>query len=222
MKEIGVFDVIGPIMVGPSSSHTAGALRIAAMVNRMANSPIEKVEFHLYGSFAQTYEGHGTDRALLGGILGFDTSDLRVRDSFELATQAGIDYTFIPDTETETEHPNTIFIRAYTKQGQKIAVTGESTGGGAIRITRINGIKVSFTGEYYTIIIEQDDAPGVITTITSIISEFRINIAYMRVFRQQKGGRAFAILEADEPIDEAVTAKLLACVYVRDVSIISI
>lgn len=222
MKEIGVFDVIGPIMVGPSSSHTAGALRIAAMVNRMANSPIVKVEFTLYGSFAQTYQGHGTDRALLGGILGFDTSDLRVRDSFKLADEAGIEYTFIPDAETETEHPNTILIRASTKQGQKIAVIGESTGGGAIRIIRINDIKVSFTGEYYTIVIEQDDAPGVITTITSIISEFGINIAFMRVYRQQKGGRAFAILEADEPIDEAVTAKLLSCVYVKDVSIISI
>lgn len=222
MKEIGVFDVIGPIMVGPSSSHTAGALRIAAMVNRMANSPIVKVEFTLYGSFAQTYQGHGTDRALLGGILGFDTSDLRVRDSFQLADQAGVAYTFIPDAETETEHPNTITIRALTRQGQKISVTGESTGGGAIRITRINDIKVSFTGEYYTIVIEQDDAPGVITTITSIISEFGINIAFMRVYRQQKGGRAFAILEADEPIDEAVTAKLLSCVYVKDVSIISI
>lgn len=222
MKEIGVFDVIGPIMVGPSSSHTAGALRIAAMVNRMANSPIVKVEFTLYGSFAQTYQGHGTDRALLGGILGFDTSDLRVRDSFQLADQAGVAYTFIPDAETETEHPNTITIRALTRQGQKISVTGESTGGGAIRITRINDIKVSFTGEYYTIVIEQDDAPGVITTITSIISEFGINIAFMRVYRQQKGGRAFAILEADEPIDEAVTTKLLSCVYVKDVSIISI
>jgi len=222
LKEIGVFDVIGPIMVGPSSSHTAGALRIAAMVNRMANSPIVKVEFTLYGSFAQTYQGHGTDRALLGGILGFDTSDLRVRDSFKLADEAGIAYTFTPDAETDTDHPNTILIRAYTKQGQKIAVIGESTGGGAIRITRINDIKVSFTGEYYTIVIEQDDAPGVITTITSIISEFGINIAFMRVYRQQKGGRAFAILEADEPIDEAVTAKLLSCIYVKDVSIISI
>lgn len=222
MKEIGVFDVIGPIMVGPSSSHTAGALRIAATVNRMANSPIVKVEFVLYGSFAQTYQGHGTDRALLGGILGFDTNDLRVRDSFELADKAGIEYSFTPDAVTETEHPNTILIRAVTKEGQKISVTGESTGGGAIRIVRINDIKVSFTGEYYTLVIEQEDAPRVITTITSIISEFGINIAYMRVFRKAKGGRAFAIIEADEPIDEAVTSKLLACKYVSDVSIITV
>lgn len=222
MKEISAFDVIGPIMVGPSSSHTAGALRIALMVNRMANAPICEVECTLYGSFAATYEGHGTDRAIMGGILGFQTYDPRVKDSLEIANDKGIEYTFQPDFTTETEHPNTVFIRALTTEGQKIAITGESIGGGAIKIIRINGIKVNFTGEYHTIIIEQGDAPGIITNITSKISEHGINIAYMRVFRKEKGGRAFTIIEADEEINSGVISGLMEVPSVKDVSIVRI
>ncbi len=222
MKEISAFDVIGPIMVGPSSSHTAGALRIALLVDRIANADIKKVECILYGSFAATYEGHGTDRAIMGGILGFETFDPRIKHSLEIAKERGIDFSFTPDFVTETDHPNTVFIRAETVTGQKIAVTGESIGGGAMQITRINGIKVNFTGEYTTLIIEQQDIPGIVAEITTLMGEENINIAFMRLFRKEKGGRAFMIIETDTNVDDSILKAVLKVQGVDDVSIVRV
>ena len=130
MREISVFDVIGPNMIGPSSSHTAGALRIALMAKKMTKAPIKKVRFILYGSFAQTYRGHGTDRALLGGILGFDAEDKRIRDSYKLATEAGIDYKFDINTTNRDVHPNTVEIVIDDAEGGRTEIMGESIGGG--------------------------------------------------------------------------------------------
>lgn len=160
MSFISVFDVLGPNMIGPSSSHTAGAAVIAYLAHKMIAPPLKKVDFTLYGSFAKTYHGHGTDRALLGGIMGFSTDDTRIRNSFSIATERGLSYSFTP-CETETDvHPNTVDIRMENAAGQVMTIRGESLGGGKCRIARINGVEVDFTGEYSTVIVVQQDQAG--------------------------------------------------------------
>ena len=153
MSFISAFDVMGPNMIGPSSSHTAGAARIAFLARKMLNGTLKKVQFTLYGSFAKTYHGHGTDRALLGGIMGFGTDDMRIRDSFEIAKDIGLDFSFVPN-EIETDvHPNTVDILMTNENGDHILIRGESLGGGKARICRINDVEVDFTGEYSTLIV---------------------------------------------------------------------
>ena len=148
MSFISVFDVMGPNMIGPSSSHTAGATRIGFLAQKMIHGPLKKVDFTLYGSFSRTYKGHGTDRALLGGIMGFSTDDMRIRNSFEIAEKKGLEFTFTPN-EVETDlHPNTVDIHMVNEKGQEMTVRGESLGGGKVRIVRINSVQVDFTGDY--------------------------------------------------------------------------
>lgn len=200
MSFISVFDVLGPIMVGPSSSHTAGCAAIGYLARKMMNHKIQKVEFILYGSFAKTYQGHGSDRALLGGILGFPTDDVRIRDSFLFAKEEGISYEFIVNEEETDLHPNTVDISMTDIRGKTMFVRGESLGGGKIRIVRINGVKVDFSGEYSTVIIIHQDRPGVVAYITDVLSKRNINIAFMRLFREGKGEIAYTILESDEDI----------------------
>lgn len=197
MSDIGIFDVLGPNMIGPSSSHTAGALRIALMTGKMVESRPVEVTFTLYGSFAKTYRGHGTDRALLAGILGFGTEDIRIRDSFRLADEAGLRYHFIPDSETKDVHPNTVKISLLCENRKKIEVVGVSVGGGRVSIRKINGIEVDFSGEYVTLIVEHTDRPGTVAYITSWLSNYHVNIAFMRLYREQKGERAYCIIEVD-------------------------
>ena len=146
MAFISVFDVLGPNMIGPSSSHTAGAEIIAFLAQKMIAPPLKRADFTLYGSFAKTYHGHGTDRALLGGIMGFSADDTRIRDSFAIATDRGLGYSFTPN-EVETDiHPNTVDIRMENAAGQVMTVRGESLGGGKVRIVRINGVQCSHRG----------------------------------------------------------------------------
>lgn len=222
MKEISVFDVIGPNMIGPSSSHTAGALRISRAAAGMVSGRIESVEFRLYGSFALTYKGHGTDRALIGGILGYDTEDERIRDSFQEASRREIEYSFIPDSTTPVQHPNTIDITITAVGGDAIFVTGVSTGGGSMKITSINGVSVDFTGEYTTLIVEHLDQPGMIRHISGCLSDNRINIAFMKLFREEKGQRAYTVVEADEPIAPRVIHEIMDHSDVRSAKIIYI
>ena len=202
MSFISVFDVLGPNMIGPSSSHTAGAAAIALLAGKMPNAAIKKADFILYGSFARTYKGHGTDRALLGGIMGFSTDDRRIPDSFSIADERGLQYSFTANT-TETEiHPNTVDIHMTDENGQKLIVRGESVGGGKIRIARINEVEVDFTGEYSTLIVIQQDKPGVIAHITNCLSEMNVNIAYMKLYREDKGCTAYSIVESDGIINQ--------------------
>lgn len=208
MNFLSIFDVIGPNMIGPSSSHTAGAVSIALMARKMFPEQIKKVTFTLYGSFAKTYHGHGTDRALLGGILGFPTHDERIRDAFEHATQMNMEYEFIIDEETQTNHPNTADIDIIGVTGHTLSVRGESIGGGKMKIVRIDNIDVEFTGEYSTLIVHQQDKPGVIAHITQALSEQEVNIAFMRLFREDKGANAYTVVESDEPIPEDVLDKI--------------
>lgn len=208
MGYIGIFEVVGPNMVGPSSSHTAGAASIGRMARKMCPEPIGKVRFILYGSFARTYAGHGTDRALLGGILGFAPDDLRIRDAFLHAQEQNVDYEFLADVETETEHPNTVDIEITGIHGYEMRVRGESIGGGKIRITRIQNIQVEISGEYSTLIIRQKDTPGVLTHITRCLSNGNVNIAFMRLFRETKGGMAYSVVESDERIPDKILEEI--------------
>jgi len=220
MPFISVFDVLGPNMIGPSSSHTAGAAVIAYLAQKMIAPPIRKVDFTLYGSFANTYRGHGTDRALVGGIMGFSTDDVRIRDSFRIAQERGIQFSFIPN-ETETDiHPNTVDVRMENAAGSVVTIRGESLGGGKVRISRINGVDVDFSGDYSTVIVTQWDKPGVVAHITKILSDRNVNIAFMRLFRESKGNTAYTIVESDGRLPEDIEPLLRENPNIRDVVII--
>lgn len=220
MSFISVFDVLGPNMIGPSSSHTAGTAVIAFLAHKMINGPLKTVEFTLYGSFAKTYRGHGTDRALLGGIMGFATDDMRIRDSFKIAAERGLEFKFIPN-ETETDiYPNTVDIRMVNADGREMTVRGESLGGGKVRIVQINGIDVDFSGEYSAVIVCQQDKPGVAAHITKVLSDRGVNIAFMRLFRESKGNIAYTIVESDDHLPEDITETLRENPNVHDVMIV--
>lgn len=201
-----LFDVIGPVMVGPSSSHTAGALRIALITRKLCpNKDFEKVTFTLYGSFAETFVGHGTDKALLGGILGFSMDDVRVRESFKIADEQGLKYEYIPDRSSIEYHPNTVKIHILCKDKSTFTVIGESIGGGLAVLRNINGIDVKISGEYNTLLTIHRDLPGVFAHVASIFDAYNINIAFIRLYREEKGKRAFGIIETDDEISLDVT-----------------
>lgn len=220
MAFISVFDVLGPNMIGPSSSHTAGACSIALLARKMAPGPIAAVDFTLYGSFARTYRGHGTDRALLGGIMGFATDDRRIPDSFRIAKEQGLDFHFHINREEEEVYPNTADIRMTTVNGKVLTVRGESLGGGKVRITRIDQVEVDFSGEYSTLIVIHSDKPGVVAHITSCLSERNVNIAFMKLFREAKGQTAYSIVESDGQLPEDISDGIRANPYVRDVMLV--
>ena len=194
MRELSAFDIIGPVMVGPSSSHTAGALKIARIARRLVNGKITGVHFKLFGSFAKTYRGHGTDRALLGGILGMETDDLNIRNSYEIARERGINFMFDTEDGENPYHPNTVEITVFFEGGE-LTLRGSSVGGGEIEITNINGTDISFSGQYDAFIIHQKDAPGVIAKIAGVFEKHNVNIAFMRVYRD--GHDAYSIVEID-------------------------
>lgn len=220
MSFISVFDVLGPNMIGPSSSHTAGAAVIGYLAHKMISPPLQRVEFTLYGSFAKTYRGHGTDRALLGGVMGFSTDDTRIRDSFQIAEQQGLQYSFLINGTETGLHPNTVDIRMENASGQAMSIRGESLGGGKVRIVRINGVEVDFSGEYSAAIVVQQDRPGVVAHITKVISDLGVNIAFMRLFRDAKGHTAYTIVESDGRLPEDIPKALRQNPNIRDVMLV--
>jgi len=207
MKEYGIFDIIGPVMIGPSSSHTAGAARLGFMARKIAGAKIKEVVFYLHGSFAKTYAGHGTDRALLAGVLGLMPDDEGIRDAFILAVEKGVIYRF-EERDLGEVHPNTVKIVMITLSGEKWEITGSSIGGGKVRIIRINELEVEFEGEYTTLITYHQDRPGVIADISAVLSKYKINIAFMRVFRENKAANAVLIAETDEDISPLALAEI--------------
>ncbi|MCT4621435.1 MAG: L-serine ammonia-lyase, iron-sulfur-dependent subunit beta [Marinisporobacter sp.] len=209
MKNYSAFDVIGPRMIGPSSSHTAGAARLGKVARRICGAEVKKVIFVLHGSFAKTYRGHGTDKALVAGILGMEPEDKGLRQSMELAKKKGLDYQFV-EGDLGDVHPNTVRFIMIDEAGNESEVVGSSIGGGNIKVTKINGLDVEFTGEYPTLIIRQFDIPGVIAKVTKIMSQVEINIAFMRVFRQNKGKDAFMMIETDHSIPKEIIEKVKA------------
>ena len=222
MALISIFDVLGPNMVGPSSSHTAGACRIALLARKMLGEPPKEVAFTLYGSFAKTYKGHGTDRALLAGVMGCSTDDERIPKAYEMAKDAGLAWHFSRN-ETETEvYPNTVDISLTGVKGKKVSLRGESVGGGKIRIARIDGIEVDFTGEYNTLIVVHKDKVGMAAHITRVLSEEGVNIAFMRLFREAKGDTAYSIVEFDGELPQNTQQKILEKQDVENVMVIDV
>lgn len=220
MEFISAFDVLGPNMIGPSSSHTAGAAVIGYLAQKLLPGPLARARFTLYGSFARTGRGHGTDRALLGGVLGFATSDTRIRDSFAIAAQRGLQYDFAWEPDAPGLHPNTADVALENAAGQRLAIRGESLGGGKVRICRINGVEVDFTGEYATVVVVHRDRPGLAAHITRVLGEAGVNIAFMRVYREAKGETAYTVVESDGTLPAGIGDALRAHEHVRDVMII--
>ncbi|MBO4879841.1 MAG: L-serine ammonia-lyase, iron-sulfur-dependent subunit beta [Clostridia bacterium] len=202
MKEFSVFDIIGPRMVGPSSSHTAGAVRIGLIAHRLIGGEhIARADITLYGSFAETGFGHGTDRAILAGILGIQPDDARVRYSVLLAQSEGVEFS-VTKSDYEMNHPNTARIRVVSESGREFTIVGASIGGGNIEIVEINGMEVSFSGDYPAIILFYKDVPGVISKVTAILAAENINVAFMKVFRSAKLMDACMVIESDAPVPE--------------------
>jgi L-serine dehydratase len=195
---MNVFDIIGPVMIGPSSSHTAGAVRIGRVANKLVQGRIpDRVEITLSGSFAETYKGHGTDRALLAGIMGYHSYSPEIRDAMQIAEQKGMEYKFICEN-LKGAHPNTARIKFFFGSAEGI-VQGASVGGGNILVNEINGMNVHFTGEYNTILIMHKDMPGVIAEFTNLMHKKYgdLYIANFSLSREKKGGDAILTLEVD-------------------------
>ncbi len=222
MSFISIFDVLGPNMVGPSSSHTAGACSIALLARKMLGEPVRQVTFTLYGSFSKTYRGHGTDRALLGGIMGFSTDDERIPEAYALADRQGIEYHFFCDDRETEIHPNTVDIQMTGTAGTSVSLRGESIGGGKIHISRINGIVVDFSGDYDTLIVVHRDRIGMAAHITSCLSEGMVNIAFMKLFREAKGDTAYSIVEFDGVLSEETQQNIRQKQDVEQVMVIRI
>lgn len=203
MKGIGVFDVMGPIMIGPSSSHTAGAARLGKAARSILGDNFYKVNFYLHGSFAKTYKGHGTDRALVAGILGMETYDERIKYSFDIAKENNIEVNFIEEDLGEV-HPNTVKIEFEKDDGYKSFIIGSSIGGGSIAVINIDGEGVYFTGEYPTLIIKYKDKKGMISKISFAIALGDINIATLKVDRESKGEMATAVIETDHKVPKNI------------------
>lgn len=217
MKEYGIFDVLGPIMIGPSSSHTAGAARLGKISREIAGNNFNKVTFYLHGSFAKTYKGHGTDKALVAGVLGMGPSDDKIKHSFDIAEKEGIEFSFL-ETDLGYEHPNSVKI-LFENNKKKFYIIGSSIGGGNILITNINGTEVNLNGEYPTLILKYEDKKGVISKISTILSKENINIGTMKVTRERK--IATMIVETDHEVMENVLnniSKIDEIFYIKGVN----
>ena len=218
MKDYGIFDILGPIMIGPSSSHTAGAARLGKIGREIADKSFNGVTFYLHGSFAKTYKGHGTDRALVAGILGMEPSDERIKNSLNIAKEEGISIEFI-ETDLGYQHPNTVKMVFHYDNKDDFFLIGSSIGGGNILITNLNGDEIQFSGNYPTILIRYIDQKGSISRISSILSSEDINIATMKVTRERK--IATMVMEIDSPIEKTVIdkiAKLDEIIYIKGIN----
>ena len=209
-----LFDLIGPVMVGPSSSHTAGAARIGLTAYLLLGEEVAAADIALHGSFAKTYHGHGTDRAVVGGLMGMAVDDLRLRESLELAKEKGLDVR-IRQVSIRGAHPNTVRLEITGVTGKTLTMEAASVGGGNIEIHRLDGLKVDFTGKENTLIVHHTDLPGVIAHVTGSIAQCGINIAGMQVFRREAGKEAIMVLELDGVPDDGELERLSAIGHVQ-------
>jgi L-serine dehydratase len=203
-----LFDIVGPVMVGPSSSHTAGAVRLANLAALIADQPIREVKFVLYNSFAQTYQGHGTDRGLIAGILGYGVNDERIRDAFRLAEAQGLKFEIVPYFGANNYSPNTVAFEMKLEDGREMRVVGHSVGGGKVYVSQIDDHNVSIRGEMPTLILFYKDQPGMIWQVTKILAELKINIAALTCNRNQRGEEAFMIITMDSMPARGVVAEI--------------
>ncbi|MEG0803508.1 MAG: L-serine ammonia-lyase, iron-sulfur-dependent subunit beta [Pygmaiobacter sp.] len=218
---ISIFDILGPIMIGPSSSHTAGAAKLARVARDIVKKPFSKVRFGLCGSFAKTGLGHGTHQALLAGALGLREDDERIKTVETLARQAGIGYEFY-ETELDDAHDNTVILTFFCTDDTTVQIIGCSVGGGRICITDIDGMAAEIMAETTTLVIEQLDKPGVVNDVSRLLAENGINIGVMRVSRVAKGELASCVIETDSAVSEAMESQLTALKNVRKVRIINV
>ena len=216
---MNVFDIIGPVMIGPSSSHTAGAVRLGRVAWKILGERAVRAEIQLSGSFAQTYQGHGTDKALVAGIMGMHSDDERIRNSLQLAQDSGLAVTF-QEIQLPGAHPNTAGIALTGQNGGQIMVQGASEVGGTILVTEINGLSVSLTGQYNTILVLHQDKPGAIAAVTQFMAESGVNIGNFRLSRPQKGGEALMTIEVDGDVADTLMANLRALDPVKQVVLI--
>lgn len=205
--DISVFKAVGPVMIGPSSSHTAGAARLSRIARLIVAEPFGHVSFGLHGSFAKTYRGHGTDRALVAGALGLSEDDERIADAFALAEAAGLGWDFYA-VELQNVHENSVKMTFSMKDGGTQEVIGSSIGGGQILICGINGFPTDLSAQSSTLVISQNDRRGVISDVSRVLAEGGLNIGAMKVSRVARGETAFCIIETDGPIDGAVVGRL--------------
>lgn len=211
-----VFDLIGPIMIGPSSSHTAGAARIGKIVRNIFGELPDEVDIWLYESFAKTYRGHGTDIALVGGLLGMEPDDERLAESLKLAHEAGTEVAFIPKKE-KAEHPNQVTLKV-KKAGRTMSVTGLSIGGGNIQISELNGFRINLNMGVPTFVIVHQDVPGMVAKVTQVFERQTINIGTMTVTREAKGDNGIMIIEVDERHAEDSLMELKQILNIHNVS----
>lgn len=201
---MSIFDIMGPVMIGPSSSHTAGAVKLGKLAGLIFKDKIKEIMIDFHGSFAETYIGHGTDRAIVGGILGFDLDDERIKQSLRIAGAKGIKVLF-SKIDLRNVHPNTAIIQLKNEK-KELKITGYSIGGGDIVVHEVDGYQVDLTGKLPALWVLHRDQPGEIATITTVLSKHELNIAYMKVFREEKGLIGSSIIELDqEVIPEVVT-----------------
>ncbi|WP_457638484.1 L-serine ammonia-lyase, iron-sulfur-dependent subunit beta [Oceanithermus sp.] len=210
---MGILDMIGPVMVGPSSSHTAGAVRIAWLARQLLEKPPRQVKFGLHGSFAKTGKGHGTQLALLAGVLGLTPDDERIKEAPEIARQSGLQYAF-EEVELGDVHPNTVRIWL-SSEGENHVVTGSSIGGGLVRIWKIDGLDAYLSGEAPALLVRHEDKPGVIARVAAVVADEGINIARIVSGREKRGGDALMSLELDRELSQEALSYLLHLSYVN-------
>lgn len=201
---MNIFDILGPVMVGPSSSHTAGAVKIGLVASKLLGEIPSKAKIFLHGSFAETGEGHGTNKALVAGLLGMQTDDILIPKSFEIASEHNLQFE-ISNINIKDAHPNTTLMILTGSDGKELEIQASSLGGGRILINKIDGIDVNFTGDNPTLIVHNIDQPGHVAEVTSTLSHKSVNIATMQLYRDKRGGYAVMVIETDQPIpDESI------------------
>jgi L-serine dehydratase len=210
---LNAFDILGPVMIGPSSSHTAGAARIGRIAWALLGSEAVKADILLYGSFAKTYKGHGTDKALLAGIMGMETDDIRIRNAPQIARERGIAVT-IRTSDLETAHPNTARITLTDAEGSTVSILGSSIGGGNILVTEVNGMDVSITGQQTTMFVLHQDKPGLIAAVTEVLYSAGVNICNFRLSRRRRGGQAVMTIELEGSFNPELNEKIKRLPYV--------
>jgi L-serine dehydratase len=220
VKYKSVFDIIGPIMVGPSSSHTAGAARIGRVARKLFGRQPKRAEITFYGSFAKTYKGHGSDVATVAGILDFETSDLRLKDSLRIAEDLGVDVQ-VKTSDELTGHPNTSRIRL-ADDDQEIEVVGISIGGGKIEVSEINGFSFQLGFDTPTLMVLHEDRFGMIAGVAKVLTQHRINVGHMEVSRHDRGSRALMAIETDAVVSPQVLDEIRQIPHIFDVSLLSL
>lgn len=204
---MNILDIIGPVMVGPSSSHTAGAARIGQITGKLLGERVKTAEILLHGSFLATGKGHGTDRALVAGLLGLSVDDARIPDSFALAKERGLEFTF-GSVSLQNAHPNSVKLKVTGVSGRKLEVIAASVGGGRIRIHEIDGLRADFSAETPTLVVYNKDRPGVVVSVSLKLGLAGVNIGTMQVYRDERGGHAVMVIEVDQEVPAECIADL--------------